>query len=120
MFTTCTTTCPIQAAVFQRVQTLLPAMAADRIQLLSLSVNPDDDSAGALSAWRSRFNAGPNWIAAAPAPSDNRLIQNFFGQARNYADHSTQVNIIDRQGRLTWRTNELPTAQEIAAILTHV
>ncbi len=121
MFTTCTTTCPIQAAIFQRVQTLLPAMSANRIQLLSISVNPDDDNPAALSNWRSRFNAGPQWIAAAPAPGDNHIIQSFFGQARgSYADHSTQVNIIDRQGRLFWRTSDLPASQEIAAILAHV
>jgi protein SCO1/2 len=121
MFTTCTTTCPIQAAIFQRVQALLPAMSVNRIQLLSISVNPDDDNPAALSSWRNRFSAGPQWIAAAPAPADNQLIQAFFGQARgSYADHSTQVNIIDRQGRLFWRTTELPTSQEIAAILAHV
>jgi protein SCO1/2 len=119
MFTTCTTTCPIQAAIFGRVQTLLPGMAASRIQLLSLSVDPEDDNAHALSSWRARFHAGPNWLAAAPAPTDTARIQRFFGQsAGSFASHSAQVNIVDRQGRLVWRTNELPTSQEIATILS--
>jgi protein SCO1/2 len=118
MFTTCTTTCPIQAAIFQRVQTLLPNMAEKKIQLLSLSINPEDDNVGSLAGWRHRFNAGPEWIAAAPSVADIPAIQSFFGQTKgNFADHSTQVNIVDRHGRLVWRTNELPTSQEIAAIL---
>jgi len=118
MFTSCTTTCPIQAAIFQRVQALIPAMAANRIQLLSLSLDPEDDSARALSRWRQRFHAGPNWLAAAPDASDNVSVQRFFGQATGtFAAHSTQVNIIDRRGRLVWRTNELPTSEEIVTIL---
>jgi len=121
MFTTCTTTCPIQAAIFQHVQSLLPEMAGRKIQLLSLSVNPEDDNARALAAWRSRFHAGPQWIAAAPDAAKNSDVQTFFGRASgSYADHSTQVNIVNRRGRLVWRTNELPAAEEIASILRRV
>jgi protein SCO1/2 len=118
MFTSCSTTCPIQAAIFQRVQTLVPEMAAQGIQLLSLSVDPAMDTPQALSAWRERFHAGPNWIAAAPRAKDGPLVQSFFGRASGgFADHSTQVNIVDRRGRLVWRTIELPTAEEIAGVL---
>jgi protein SCO1/2 len=121
MFTTCTTTCPIQAAIFQHVQSMLPDMAARKIQLLSLSVDPEDDNAPALAAWRRRFHAGQEWIAAAPAAASNADIQSFFGRANGaFADHSTQVNIVDRHGRLVWRTNELPAAEEIASILRRV
>ncbi len=121
MFTSCTTICPMQAAIFSRVQTLLPDMQAKGIQLLSLSVNPEDDNAKALWAWKRRYRGGPNWIVAAPGAKDSARIQNFFGQATGtYADHSAQVNIVDRQGRLVWRTNEFPSSEEIAAILRHV
>lgn len=118
MFTSCSTTCPIQAAIFQRVQKLIPEMAARGIQLLSLSVDPGMDTPQALAAWLKRFHAGPNWIAAAPGAKDGPLVQSFFGRASGgFADHSTQVNLIDRRGRLVWRTNELPTAGEIAGVL---
>jgi protein SCO1/2 len=121
MFTSCTTTCPIQAAIFQHVQSMLPEMATRKIQLLSLSVNPEDDNAAALAAWRRRFHACPEWIAAAPDAAKSQDIQTFFGRADgSYADHSTQVNIVDRRGRLVWRTNELPAAEEIASILRRV
>src|SRR5437773_3557029 len=64
IFTSCTTTCPIQAAIFERVQKMLPGMADHGIQLLSLSIDPENDTPKALSAWRHRFHAGPNWIDA--------------------------------------------------------
>lgn len=117
MFTRCTTTCPIAAAIFQRVQKALPGMAARGIQLLSLSIDPQSDSPTALSAWRDRFHAGPAWIAAAPATADSALLQDFFGKGADSADHSNQVNILDRHGRLIWRTNDLPSAPEIISLL---
>jgi protein SCO1 len=120
MFTACTTTCPIQAAIFQRVQTKLPTMAAHAIQLLSLSIDPEDDTPTALSSWRRRFHAGPTWIAAAPALADVPRLQEFFGKGGDLADHSTQVHILDRQGRLVWRTFEMPAAEEITAILQKI
>ena len=120
MFTACTTTCPIQGVIFGRVQKLIPAMAAHRIQLLSLSIDPETDTPKALSAWRRRFHAGPDWIAAAPAGADAPRLGAFFGKGRDSADHSTQVHILDRNGQLVWRTFELPEAEEIAGILQRI
>jgi protein SCO1/2 len=120
MFTACTTTCPIQAAIFARVETKLADIAARRIQLLSLSVDPQDDTPKALSSWRHRFHAGPYWIAAAPKLADLSSMQEFFGKGGDLADHSTQVHILDRQGRLVWRTFEMPTAEEIIGVLQKI
>jgi protein SCO1/2 len=120
MFTSCTTTCPIEAAIFARVQKMLPGMADRGIQLLSLSVDPQSDTPKALSAWRRRFRAGPNWIAAAPAAGSIPLLQGLFGQNQGAADHSTQVQIFDRSGRLVWRTSELPTPGEITTLLQRI
>lgn len=116
MFTSCTTTCPIQAAIFERVQSLLPGMLEERILLLSLSIDPEQDTPEALSAWRRRFHAGPNWLAAAPSIADLPRVQSFFGNGSS-SDHSTQVHILDRSGKLIWRTSELPTPGEITAVL---
>jgi protein SCO1/2 len=120
MFTSCMTTCPIQAAIFAKVQAMLPAMQDRGIQLLSLSIDPEDDTPAALSAWRQRFHAGPNWIAASPSLADVPRLQDFFGKGGDSSDHSTQVHIVDRKGNLVWRTFELPTPQEIASVLQKI
>jgi protein SCO1/2 len=117
MFTSCTTTCPIQAATFQRVQESLPHMADRGIQLLSLSVDPEDDTPKEMSAWLHHYQAGPAWLAAAPATAALARMEEFFGKSGDSTDHSTQVHIIDRDGRLVWRTYELPTPGEITGIL---
>jgi len=121
MFTGCSTVCPIQGAIFERVQTLLPDRLERAIQLLSLSIDPLSDTPGALQAWLARFGAREGWIAAAPRASDLNRLLDLFGQGRNAVEnHATQVNIIDRRGELVFRTSQLPSADSIADILRRV
>jgi protein SCO1/2 len=121
MFTGCSSVCPIQGAIFERVQDLLPDQQARRLQLMSLSIDPIGDTPRALRAWLERFDARAGWIAAAPAPKDLDRLLDLFGQGRNAAErHATQVSIIDRRGELVFRTPELPSAEAIANLLRRV
>jgi protein SCO1 len=120
MFTSCGTTCPIQAAIFRHVQDSMPGMEKSGIQLLSLSIDPENDTPGHLGAWLRHYHAGPGWIAAAPVPRDLPPVREFFGKGSESSDHSTQVHILDRGGNLVWRTYELPTPGEIVALLRRV
>jgi protein SCO1/2 len=118
MFTACRTTCPIQGAIFARVQGLISDQVVRGVQLVSLSVDPRADTPRALAAWLERFHAGPGWIAAAPEVKDVDRIRAFAGRGRSATDnHSTQVQIVNREGQLVWRTSELPEAEEVATIL---
>jgi protein SCO1/2 len=118
MFTACNTACPIEGAIFERVQQLIPDAPVRGIQLLSLSVDPARDHAEALRQWLRRFHAGPGWIAAAPRPGDAGRLRQLASSRTNPADnHSTQVHMINRRGELVFRTFELPEPDEVAAIL---
>lgn len=122
MFTSCVATCPIQGAIFARVQKLVPDQAARGIQLVSLSVDPRHDTPAVLRRWLRGFHARAGWVAAAPTvEADVAAVRSFTGPGRNPSDnHSTQVLILNRDGLLVWRTFELPDAKEIAAILRKV
>jgi protein SCO1/2 len=121
MFTGCSSVCPIQGAIFERVQDLLPDQQARGIQLMSLSIDPLGDTPRAMREWLKRFDARDGWIAVAPAPKDRDRLLDLFGAGRNTADsHTTQVNIIDRRANLVFRTPELPSADAIANILLRV
>lgn len=121
MFTGCSTVCPIQGAIFERVQSLLPDPHRSAIQLLSLSIDPLADTPGAMRAWLEKFDAHAGWIAAAPDAKDLDRILELFGQGPNTVEnHVTQVNIINRRGNLVFRTQQLPSADSIAALLRHV
>ncbi len=121
MFTGCSTVCPIQGAIFERVQALLPEQRRNRIQLLSLSIDPVGDTPAAMRHWLERFHAHDGWIAVAPRIEDLNSLLDLFGQGRNAVEnHATQVNIIDRRGRLIFRTPQLPSADSIADLLKRV
>jgi protein SCO1/2 len=121
MFTGCSSVCPIQGAIFARVQALLPDQQARGIQLISLSIDPLLDTPRAMRAWLQRFEAREGWLAVAPEPKDLDRVQDLFGQGRNALEnHTTQVNIIDRQADLVFRTPDLPSAEAIANLLRRV
>jgi len=121
MFTGCSSVCPIQGAIFQRVQSLLPDQSARGILLLSLSIDPFGDTPAAMRAWLKKFDARDGWIAAAPAPDDLDRLLALFGQGRSAVEnHATQVNIVNRRGELIWRTPQLPPAESIAQFLQRV
>lgn len=119
MFTGCSTTCPIQGVVFQRVQTLLRNPVARGIQLVSLSINPLEDTPAAMSAWLARFQAGPCWLAARPAPEGMDTVRRLFGAngTGGLTDHATEVSIVNARAQLVWRTYELPSPQSLAEML---
>jgi len=121
MFTGCSSVCPIQGAIFERVQALLPDQQARGIQLISLSIDPLNDTPQTMRAWLKRFEARDGWIAVAPEPKNLDGLLDLFGAGRKLIEnHATQVNIIDRQGALVFRTPELPSADAVADILRRV
>ncbi|MEY2842857.1 MAG: hypothetical protein RI920_894 [Pseudomonadota bacterium] len=120
MFSGCTTTCPIQGHVFRQVQDLLHDASSRGIQLISMSVNPLDDTPEAMRNWLARFKAKPGWVVARPAPESLDTIWRLFGTSRGstvLADHATEVSIINARGNLIWRTYELPSPESLAEML---
>lgn len=120
MFTGCSQTCPLQGALFAEVQAGLPQLKGTEVRLLSVSIDPFDDSKR-LAAWLGRHGAGTRWSAAVPVPRD---IDAITGALRQRADaglnHATQVYFIDPLGRLIWRSEELPPARVVLGILGRI
>ncbi len=118
VFTRCTATCPIQAALFAGVARRLRRPDA---QLLSLSIDPAHDRPAALRAWLARFAAPARWRAAAPREEDvDRLLDFFRGRATGADRHTARVYLFDREARLVFRTAELPTAAHVVDAMDEV
>jgi protein SCO1 len=118
MFTGCSSTCPLQGAVFAATQTLLEQESAD-LRLLSISIDPLGDTPASLRRWLTSFGAKPSrWTGAVLTTADlDRLVGFFRGRASGIDTHTARVYLFDRQARLVYRTTELPTAQRIAGQL---
>ena len=60
IYTTCTTICPLSSQVFAQFQAKLGADAA-KVQLVSFSIDPEEDTPARLVDYARKFHAGTSW-----------------------------------------------------------
>jgi len=70
IFTHCTTICPPIGIQFSRLQKQLGDAAGKDVQLVSISIDPENDTPNVLRAWGERFGAGPGWSLLTGTPED--------------------------------------------------
>jgi len=77
IFSTCTTICPVMSASFSNLRTELGGDAA-KVQLISISIDPDNDRPEQMKRYLSRFNAGPGWDFLTGSREDiGRVLKGF-------------------------------------------
>jgi protein SCO1/2 len=60
IFTTCTAVCTVNSATFAKVQETL-AKTGKRYRLISISIDPEQDTPARLRDYATRYKAGPDW-----------------------------------------------------------
>src|SRR5580765_8927897 len=60
IFTTCSSTCPLTSRTLEEFQRKLASTAA-RVHLVSISIDPEQDTPARLSEYARKFHAGPDW-----------------------------------------------------------
>jgi cytochrome oxidase Cu insertion factor (SCO1/SenC/PrrC family) len=110
IYTTCPGPCPVISAAMARLQKKLAGDS--RVQLVSFTVDPKDDTPPVLAAYASRFDADPQkwWFLTGPQAQVFDLIQNGFmqtlqdhhGQPLEPSEflvlHSTYMVLVDAHG----------------------
>lgn len=81
IFTDCTTICPAMASIFQQVQRRLGENAED-VLMVSVSIDPENDTPQALSEYAGRFKAGAQWQFLTGTLEDSVAVQKAFGTYR--------------------------------------
>jgi protein SCO1/2 len=61
IFTTCPTICPVMSGAFSAAQGKLGADAA-RVRMVSISIDPEQDTPERLREYARKFKAGPQWL----------------------------------------------------------
>jgi protein SCO1/2 len=61
IYTTCTTICPVLSAGFSAIRRSLGDQAATRVQLVSLSIDPEHDRPEQMKEYLRRYGAGDEW-----------------------------------------------------------
>jgi protein SCO1/2 len=123
MFTGCTSTCPLQGALFAQVQARVDAVGVPlaNTQLVSLSIDPLGDSLSAMAGWLRQFGANPRWRAVVPQVKDLDTLLNFVdGRSKGLDRHTAQVFMFNARAELVLRSVDHPPAAEVVRWLSEL
>jgi len=73
IYTTCNTICPVLSASFTNLRREL-GKDADKVQLISISIDPEHDRPEQMKKYLSRFNAGKGWDFLTGSREDIRRV----------------------------------------------
>lgn len=121
IFTTCTTICPVMTVTFAQMQRQL-GEAAERLQLVSISIDPEYDRPAVLDAYAKQFQASDNWTFLTGDSLDiERVLRSFDVYAGSKMNHKP-VTLLKSPGSASWvridgLANGASLAQEVTARL---
>ena len=88
IYTTCTTICPVMAQTFADVQERLGTDAA-RVRMVSISIDPEEDTPARLVEYAGRFHAGRQWTfltgSVTASVAAQRTFDVYRGDKMNHA-----------------------------------
>lgn len=96
IYTSCATFCPPQTAIFRQLQQLLESSPLATSMLVSIAIDPVNDTPRALTAYASRFDArlgrAARWTMLTGGIADiDRVLAGFGLHRGGLADHPAQV-----------------------------
>lgn len=101
IFTSCTAICPAMTAIFEKVQDGL-ADEADKVTMVSVSIDPEQDTPAALSDYAQRFDAGPQWVFLTGSLEDSIQVQKAFDAYRGDKMNHTPLTLLHTGTDAKW------------------
>jgi protein SCO1/2 len=88
IYGTCTTICPVLSAVFANFQTRLGPENAAGVRLVSISIDPENDTPEVMRKYLERYQARPGWDFLTGTREDiNRVMRAFDAYVPNKMAH---------------------------------
>ncbi|MFS2002514.1 SCO family protein [Duganella sp. CT11-25] len=118
VFTGCSAVCPLMGANFACVQQLL-GDRAPLASLISVSIDPLNDTPAQLREWRDKFSTKPGWTLVTGRKNDmERLLQSLGAAAPDPGAHAPFILIVDGLHGSPWlRMDGLADPATVAAAL---
>jgi protein SCO1 len=115
IFTACTSSCPLSTAIFRQVQKKL---TPQKVQLITISVDPVNDTPERLLEFSKKFNADANWsFITGEKATVSELLKNLNVFTGDKNDHSNTVIVGNDMTHQWTRLYGFPQAEEIIAAL---
>ncbi len=94
IFTTCTTICPPLTANFAKIQKMMAARGEKNLRLISVSVDPENDTPERLKSYSELFHAHEGWMFVTGRRADMEQIWKAFNvYLSSKQDHPPTVAI---------------------------
>ena len=117
VFTTCSSTCSLQTAVLAQVQHEWRERGR-KLQLASITIDPDNDTPEQLRKFAGNFHIGPGWQFYTGRFDDLLRVQKHFDVYRGSKASHPPVLLMRRHARAPWvRVEGFPGAAELVALL---
>lgn len=114
IFTTCTTICPVMTATFAQMRREL-GEAGDRVQLVSITIDPEYDRPEVLNKYAELFHAGEGWTFLTGDSDDILLVlQSFKSYAGSKMNHRAVTLLKDPHSTVWTRIDGLASGQDLA------
>ena len=119
IFTTCTTVCPPMTANFAKVQKTMMAHGQKDFYLISVSVDPENDTPAKLKAYGEMFQAKPGWTFVTGTRAELQAIWQAFSVYSGGAkqDHAPTV-VIGNDASHNWTyASGLTSANKLVTVI---
>ena len=114
IFTTCTTICPVMTVTFAQMQQLL-GTDAERVHLVSISIDPEYDRPDVLESYAKQFRAENNWTFLTGDISDIVTVLRSFDSYTGSKMSHRPVTLLKRPERKSWtRIDGLANGESLA------
>jgi protein SCO1/2 len=101
IFTTCTTICPVMSSTFQQLQDKLGSNRQG-IRLVSVSIDPENDTPAKLKEYAVRYNAGPQWTLLTGSIENSLAVQKAFDVFAGEKMNHKPITFIKPKGSENW------------------
>lgn len=113
IFTTCNAICPIMAATFMEVQTKA-AKQGIKVKLVSVSIDPEQDTPSALADFARKYHAGANWEFYTGDKNNIIDLQKAFQTYRGNKMNHIPITFIRSSAKAKWiRVEGFASATEL-------
>ncbi len=113
IYTTCTEICPLVSHTLAQLQDAL-GPDRDRVHMVSISIDPEQDTPARLAVYAKKYNAGPEWQHYSGTLAASVAAQRAFDAYRGEKMNHTPVTFLrDAPGKPWIRIDGFATADEL-------
>ncbi|WP_437924011.1 SCO family protein [Sorangium sp. So ce291] len=121
IFTSCKGACPTMTANLARVQALLGKRAGKEIAILTITVDPVNDTPKVLKQFAAKFNAGDGWRFLTGTPQNvEKVLGRLGGLTKKPEEHTSTLLIGDTKTGMWLKTTATERPETIVRLVDHI